>query len=489
MGKFAVELNKRVYIDNNILQEYKLQDATDKVQKWVVDFNSFMERMAECIKGKRYVMFEQDVWYDYKTGLLLPQLDKGLCHHYNLDSFSEWLKSVPPEEYSNIPFPFADLHGRLISSDECREIFNSEHPYKNNIEQLIGNYILTSSSLYAYKNPCPNDSRYSKYSMYNGNFRKMYVVSLASEMWCGKDNTNRLLLNVQYALDVGKVFSGFFLNRERTFVDFCDNSNRTVFKEEIVNAEGNVTDAVLILVSILTPMGHDNFFPETSEEIKKLAYVFFHYRLTPLEMSQEDKSNAMYFKDTFSTMEKYVGLDEASIRDTIQSNLNENFSIPQVYELSNEDTFNLVRHFLLSSDTRRANLTPYPVRILTDINMGHWELYEQLNNPPQDAVAVDLEQEVPARPPQLDVRESGICAIDFGTKSTVVVCRNREERLLRVGKTDYRKKPTMEDYENPTAIELRDIRGFLSAYNARDGRPFTEWEQITVSHQALVMLE
>ena len=103
-------------------------------------------------------------------------------------------------------------------------------------------------------------------------------------------------------------------------------------------------------------------------------------------------------------------------------------------------------------------------------------------------MSVSLQQDRVARPPQLDVKSSGICAIDFGTKSTVVVCRNREERLLRVGKVDYHKKPVMDDYENPTAVELRDVVGFQKAYEERCGRPFTEWEQITVSHQALSRL-
>ena len=42
----------------------------------------------------------------------------------------------------------------------------------------------------------------------------------------------------------------------------------------------------------------------------------------------------------------------------------------------------------------------------------------------------------------------------------------------------------MEDFENPTVIHLHDLQSFLTAYRARDGRPFTEWNQVTVSHQA-----
>lgn len=142
-----------------------------------------------------------------------------------------------------------------------------------------------------------------------------------------------------------------------------------------------------------------------------------------------------------------------------------------------------LREGLLDCDYRRANLEPYADSVLSDINIGHWELFEA---PKENAISVvpPSDQVWTARPPQLDVVASGTCAIDFGTKSTVVVCRNQEARLLRVGTGDYTKAAKREDYENPTVIELRDLTGFEQAYQQRSGRPFTTWEEITVSHQA-----
>lgn len=138
---------------------------------------------------------------------------------------------------------------------------------------------------------------------------------------------------------------------------------------------------------------------------------------------------------------------------------------------------------LLDCDHKRADLEPYDERLLTDVNRGHWELFE---NAPEGTAEVQLPEGemLVARPPQLDVCLNGIVAIDFGTKSTIVVCRDGEPRMLRVGKGDYSKAPTPADFENPTAIHLRDAEKFLTAYRARDGRPFTEWNQVTVSHQA-----
>lgn len=142
----------------------------------------------------------------------------------------------------------------------------------------------------------------------------------------------------------------------------------------------------------------------------------------------------------------------------------------------------VLREGLLDCDYWRANLEPYADSVLSDINIGHWELFEA---PKENAISVvpPSDQVWTARPPQLDVVASGTCAIDFGTKSTVVVCRNQEARLLRVGTGDYTKAAKKEDYENPTVIELRDLTGFEQAYQQRSGRPFTTWEEITVSHQ------
>ena len=138
---------------------------------------------------------------------------------------------------------------------------------------------------------------------------------------------------------------------------------------------------------------------------------------------------------------------------------------------------------LLNCDHIRADIQAYDERQLTDVNKGHWELFEEAA---PDSVKVQLPKDemLVARPPQMDVRLNGICSIDFGTKSTIVVCRDGEARMLRIGQGDYTKVPTMKDFENPTVIHLHDLQAFLAAYRARGGRPFTEWNQVTVSHQA-----
>lgn len=145
---------------------------------------------------------------------------------------------------------------------------------------------------------------------------------------------------------------------------------------------------------------------------------------------------------------------------------------------------NYQKEKLLNCDYIRANITPYDEKRLTDINLGHWELAEFHTEKMQKLAFADGENWV-ARPPQMDVRY-GICAIDFGTKSTIVACRdeNQDERLRRIGKGDFSSEPKMTDFENPTSVELRHFINFKKDYNAREGRPFTKWSDVTVSHQA-----
>lgn len=224
--------------------------------------------------------------------------------------------------------------------------------------------------------------------------------------------------------------------------------------------------------------------PDGLEPANEQAYVRFleEYQTIDNYLDWDSQNDHVSFrKDAFA---QAVGSGEFS-----QTVFQHRFDLAGIIEECRQGTMQytssmpLVRKRLLDCDYWRANLEPYADSVLSDINIGHWELFEA---PKENAVPVvpPSDQVWTARPPQLDVVASGTCAIDFGTKSTVVVCRNQEARLLRVGTGDYTKAAKKEDYENPTVIELRDLTGFEQAYQQRSGRPFTTWEEITVSHQA-----
>ena len=143
------------------------------------------------------------------------------------------------------------------------------------------------------------------------------------------------------------------------------------------------------------------------------------------------------------------------------------------------------KKWLLHCDTERANITPYHENTLLDPNLGHWELYEEaLDRDITNTGEESFTSFAYARAPHLDVKETGVCAIDFGTKSTVVACRDTDERLLRIGTGDYTQAPRREDYENPTTVYFSNLKNFLKNYAQQSGKPYTKWEDLMVSHQA-----
>lgn len=148
------------------------------------------------------------------------------------------------------------------------------------------------------------------------------------------------------------------------------------------------------------------------------------------------------------------------------------------------------RKAFLEVDYKRANMGKYTMDRLTDMNQGSWDLYEkqyQYKGKNKPYIGITMKETVWGRPPAMDIT-SGVCAIDFGTKSTTVVCRHKDNRLLRIGKGDFTEAPVSADYENPTAIEFRNLDSFLKSYTAREGRPDTKWEDLTISHTALAAL-
>ena len=153
---------------------------------------------------------------------------------------------------------------------------------------------------------------------------------------------------------------------------------------------------------------------------------------------------------------------------------------------SNAEVINVeaLRTELLECDYRRAMLDKYDAKLLTDPKRGHWDLWDW-EDFHQDGASVALPEPWTARNPAADINH-GIVAIDFGTKSTVVVYENEQLQHLplQVGNGSYGKGVEEDNYENPTVIQFLDLQAFIKAYNARAGRPYTSWNDVTVSHTA-----
>ena len=139
---------------------------------------------------------------------------------------------------------------------------------------------------------------------------------------------------------------------------------------------------------------------------------------------------------------------------------------------------------LLNCDKKRADIEPYDIKILEDPRRGHWDLWNQELG--EKDVLVETDKQFVARNPLSDINEDGTIAIDFGTKSTIVVSQGNTENIMpiRIGTGNLSKKINSKQYENPTVIEFIDLQDFMKRYNSKNGRPETLWEDLTISHTA-----
>lgn len=140
---------------------------------------------------------------------------------------------------------------------------------------------------------------------------------------------------------------------------------------------------------------------------------------------------------------------------------------------------------LLQGDWIRARLPILESSYLTDMEKGLWELYQPTPPTGKGWIEMTLSPPWEARNPEQDVRK-GVIAIDFGTSSTVVACReNGKTTLLRVGMPDFFRKPIPADYQNPTILEFIHMPRLLAAWTSEAHQPLTRWDDFHFSHEAL----
>ncbi|MDQ7074284.1 MAG: hypothetical protein Q9O24_03845 [Gammaproteobacteria bacterium] len=142
----------------------------------------------------------------------------------------------------------------------------------------------------------------------------------------------------------------------------------------------------------------------------------------------------------------------------------------------------IIEH-LKNDDLRRADLQAHDEKIFTDIEQGHWALCP--SNPASDQATLPLDPPLVARNPASDIN-SGVVGIDFGTKSTVVVCQKGTIQIqpMRIGTGNLSNAIEAQHYENPTIMAFHDLSQFISDYQSQAGRPETRWHDLTVSHTA-----
>lgn len=159
------------------------------------------------------------------------------------------------------------------------------------------------------------------------------------------------------------------------------------------------------------------------------------------------------------------------------------FSI-QANEIIAKSITQKIVNTLLRADTKRVDTSPYHKKTLEDTELGHWSLWQdELES--SDFYNIELPTKLVARDPKSSIND-GVVAIDFGTKSTVVVYQKDTVNIhpMRVGTGDLSKEIAAIHYENPTIMEFINRESFNTAYHAKENRPNTRWRDLTISHTA-----
>lgn len=394
--------------------------------------NGVLNKLVEHLRSSRYIFFQQDIWYDHRTGLLLPTFDSGVCQVYSLDEFDGLDKEWQQE--------FAGLRGRPITEAECKSIFSGSTDHYPHVparrqpiftiggKTIAGNYLYTNLSFAA------------KDLGERGIGRSIFLTAVRKSYFALLDGL--LVEKTSSIKDVGAM-----QDKSAVMIPVCS----LPLDENISNR--NIAAACALLELRLLPLDKKSETPIVEEEIfQDIASVY-----------KEIKPCLVYEENSLT------------IREGSEQSL-------ECLTPSQED----LKEMFSTVDARRADIFPYPTDWIIDGENGSWSLFEATEETSSESTEMILDEDWYARDPRQDIRTHGICAIDFGTKSTVVACLDKEKRLLRIGRSNLESDPTPKDYENPTAIELRNyIKGFMPAYESRHGRPFTYWEDVTVSYEAM----
>ncbi|WRG74176.1 hypothetical protein E5E07_00285 [Helicobacter pylori] len=221
------------------------------------------------------------------------------------------------------------------------------------------------------------------------------------------------------------------------------------------------------------------------EEVSKEDRTKFEQALWVLHAIVNNKASSRYLSDE----------NQKFIEDLVQDKKITNEKIEKTLEIvSTSDVdvdFEKFKELMLEVDFVAVGLKSYSQNQLLDLNGGHWDL--EVPSVPKESVTFRFDN----LPKDKDNKEmnfyacsslkdlnKGVVAIDFGTKSTTASYMDKTGtyRLLSIGGLVDDASPTK--FENPTIMEFKRIKKFITGYDVLDHRPFTEKHDIGVAHEA-----
>ncbi|GAA8271542.1 hypothetical protein HpDR2_05350 [Helicobacter pylori] len=255
------------------------------------------------------------------------------------------------------------------------------------------------------------------------------------------------------------------------------------------------------LQSLELPLGHPLVETLCNPSLKD--GVKFNEKSEPIfkdEVSEEDKIKfkqalrALHAIANNETSLRYLSDDNQKfLEDLAQAKKITNEQIEKTLEIvSTSDVdvdFEKFKKKMLQVDNEAVGVGIYNQSQLLDLNGGHWDL--EAPSVPKESVTFRFDNLDPngkemdfyARSSLKDLNK-GVVAIDFGTKSTTAsyMDKNGEYRLLSIG--GLVDDASLTKFENPTIVEFRHIKKFITEYDALKHRPFTGRDDIEVAHEA-----
>ncbi|WRG42794.1 hypothetical protein E5E21_00300 [Helicobacter pylori] len=225
-----------------------------------------------------------------------------------------------------------------------------------------------------------------------------------------------------------------------------------------------------------------NFKKEVLEEDK----IKFKQALRVLHAIVNNSASLRYLSDDNQKFLESLAQAEKITNEQIEKTL-------EIVSISDVDVdFEAFKDLMLNVDNTAVGLKSYSQSQLLDLDGGHWDLETpsvpkervtfRFDNLPKDKD--NKEMNFYARSSLKDLKKSVFVAIDFGTKSTTAAYMDEstEYRLLSIG--GLVDDASLTKFENPTIVEFRHRKKFITEYNALDHRPFTEKNDIEVAHEA-----
>ncbi len=222
------------------------------------------------------------------------------------------------------------------------------------------------------------------------------------------------------------------------------------------------------------------------EEVSKEDRTKFEQALRVLHAIVNNETSLKYLSDDNQKFLEDLAQAEKITNEQIEKAL-------EIVSYSDVDVdFEAFKELMLNVDSVAVGLKSYSQSQLLDLDGGHWDLEApglskesvtfRFDNLPKDEKSKEMN--FYARSSLKDLNKGGVVAIDFGTKSTTAsyMDKNGDYRLLSIG--GLVDDASLTKFENPTIMEFRHKEKFLKDYNALDHRPFTEKNDIEVTHEA-----